>query len=188
MPEQRTADETKVDTVELDSEAPVALVDMDGTLCDCSGAITRGLALLRGPLEDTREEETSEPSAHIAARRSLLMSVPGFWRSLQPLPLGFQLLAALHELGFNTYILTKGPREHSVAWMEKVDWCRQYVPHLPIVMTEDKGVVHGAVLVEDWPPYAAQWLRGCPHGLVIVPAQPWNTNIEDLLSPRAVRY
>jgi 5'-nucleotidase len=187
MLEQRVGNETKLDNG-LSPDAPVALVDMDGTLCDCSGALARELAALRAPSEGTKEDESSEPPAYIAARRRLIMSAPGFWRNLQPLQLGFEIVGLLQELGFTTYVLTKGPREHSVAWMEKVDWCRQYVPHLPIVITEDKGIVHGAVLVEDWPPYASQWLRACPQGLVIVPAQPWNANVDGLLSTKAIRY
>jgi 5'-nucleotidase len=170
------------------SEAPVALVDMDGTLCDCSGAIARELAKIRGPHEDPREEESPDPPAHIAARRCLIMSLPGFWRNLQPLPLGFHIVELLSELGFETRVLTKGPKGHSLGWMEKFDWCRQYVPQMPVIMTEDKGLVHGAVFVEDWPPYIARWFRACPRGLVIAPAQPWNLDIEATFPARSIRY
>ena len=180
------ATNNNVDALEFD--VPVALVDMDGTLCDTAGAIARGFAELRGPHEDPREEEKSDPPTHIAARRRLIMSVPGFWRNLQPLALGFHIVEVLSDLGFDTHILTKGPSEHSLGWMEKFDWCRHHVPHMPIVMTEDKGLVHGAVLVEDWPPYIARWLRRCPRGLVIVPAQPWNSSIEASFPVGSIRY
>jgi hypothetical protein len=172
----------------LGSDVPVALVDMDGTLCDCAGAIARGFAELRGPCEDPRDEEKPDPPAHIAARRRLIMSMPGFWRNLQPLPLGFHIVEVLKELGFEAHILTKGPSAQSLGWMEKFDWCRQHVPHMPIVIAEDKRLVHGAVLVEDWPPYIGRWLQGCPHGLVIVPAQPWNTRIEASFPASSIRY
>jgi hypothetical protein len=168
--------------------APIALVDMDGTLCDCAGAIAKGFAELRGPYEDARDEEKSDPPAHIVARRRLIMSVPGFWRNLERLPLGFHLVEVLRECGFQTHILTKGPSDQSLGWMEKFDWCRRHVPGIPIIMTEDKALVHGAVLVEDWPPYIARWLRTCPRGLVIVPAQPWNTGTVAPSSPRLIRY
>jgi len=172
----------------LEFDIPVALVDMDGTICDCAAAITKGFAELRGPHEDPHDEEADEPSNHIIARRRLIMSVPGFWRNLRPLPLGFHVLEVLEELGFKTYVFTKGPSDQSLGWMEKFDWCRHYVPHLPIVMTEDKRLIHGAVLVDDWPPYIAQWLSGCPNGLVIVPAQPWNINIEACFPAQSIRY
>jgi hypothetical protein len=169
-------------------QVPVALVDMDGTLCDCSGAIAGGLAELRGPHDDPREEENPDPPAYIIARRRLIMSVPGFWRNLQPLPLGAQIVAVLRELGFDTYILTKGPRDQPLGWTEKLEWCRHHLPHVPVVMTEDKGLVHGTVLVEDWPPYIRQWLRRNSAGLVIVPAQPWNSDVEASLPARSIRY
>lgn len=169
-------------------DVPVALVDMDGTLCDCAAAIAKGFADLRGPHEDPRDEDADDPPNHITARRRLIMSVPGFWRNLRPLPFGFHILAVLRELGFKTYVFTKGPSDQSFGWMEKFDWCRHYIPHLPIIMAEDKRLVHGAVLVDDWPPYIAQWLRGCPTGLVIVPAQPWNINVEESFPTHSIRY
>jgi hypothetical protein len=107
---------------------------------------------------------------------------------LRPLPIGFQLIDILKSLGFDLYILTKGPSEHSLAWMEKVDWCRHHVPDIPIVMTEDKRLIRGSVFVEDWPPYITEWLRASPDGIVIAPAQPWNVNVEELFPGKCIRY
>ena len=188
IPQQEYVTEADIKIEGLESSRLVALVDMDGTLCECSGAIMSGLAQLRGPLEDPAEERLSEAPAHIVARRRLIMSVPGFWRDLQPLRFGFDVIGALDEYDFKSYILTKGPRENSVGWMEKFEWCRKHVPDLPIVITEEKAIVHGAVLVEDWPPYIAQWLHSCPTGLVIVPAQPWNLDVERSFPAQAIRY
>lgn len=171
-----------------EAESPIALVDMDGTLCDCAAAIAEGLANLRGPNEDSREEQNSELPAHIIARRRLIMSVPGFWRSLRPLPLGSQIVALLREIGFNTYVLTKGPRDQALAWTEKFEWCRDHVPDISVIVTEDKSLVPGTVFVEDWPPYFDQWLQRHPRGFVVVPAQPWNVNAEESFPGRTVRY
>ena len=173
---------------DLRSNAPVALVDMDETLCDYSGAIQKGLAALRGPGEDPGDEQSPDPPPYIAARRRLIMSVPGFWRSLRPLPFGFQIVEALAELGFDTHIVTKGPSDQPLAWMEKVEWCRQHVPQTPVVIAEDKGLVRGEVLVEDWPPYIARWLERRPRGFVIVPAHPWNADVEATFPGKAMRY
>lgn len=170
------------------SNAPVALVDMDETLCDYSGAIATGLAKLRSPDEDPREEENPDPPAYIAARRRLITSAPGFWRNLRPLPLGFQIVQVLAELDFNTHIITKGPSDQPLAWMEKVEWCREHVPEVPLVIAEDKGLIVGEVLIEDWPPYIARWLQRCTDGLVIVPARPWNSDVELAFSKRCIRY
>lgn len=161
---------------------------MDGTLCDYAGAVAEGLARLRGPTEDPDVELLNDEPPHIAARRRMLTSVPGFWRNLRPLVLGFDLLHELEELRFYPHILTKGPTNVSLGWMEKFDWCKTHVPHLPIIMTEDKGLVYGKVLVDDWPPYVVRWLEWRPRGLVIVPAQPWNVDIEARFPEHCIRY
>ncbi len=170
------------------ASGPIALVDLDGTLCDCAGALARALFEIRGPAENARDENSADPLPHIVARRRMVMSTPGFWRSLDPLPLGFQLLDVLHQQGFQTHILTKGPANQPLAWMEKFDWCRRHVPHLPVIMTEDKGLIHGEVLVDDWPAYIARWLHWRPSGLVIVPAQPWNADIAARFPVNSIRY
>jgi len=167
--------------------APRALVDMDETLCDYSGAIAAGLARLRGPREDPKLEDGPNPPAHIAARKRLITAVPGFWRNLAPLRSGFDVLDILISLGFDTYIVTKGPAGLPSAWTEKVEWCREHAPGLPLVVADHKEVVAGDVLVEDWPPYIERWLERCPQGLVVVPATPWNSDW-CLASSLSIRY
>lgn len=54
-------------------------------------------------------------------------------------------------------------------------------------MSEDKSVVHGDVLVEDWPPYIVQWRQRWPNGFVIIPAQPWNADLK-ALPENSIRY
>jgi len=154
---------------------PVALVDLDGTLCDFDLAMKEALERLRSPLEDSKLDEFAyEDVPHIKARRRLIKSQPGFWRNLPVLPLGFDILDMLQELGFRPHILSKGPFHVAAAWGEKVEWCRAHVPHLPIILSEDKGLVYGKTLVDDWPPYFERWLTWRPRGLVVIPAQPWN--------------
>ena len=170
------------------SAEPIALVDMDGTLCDYSGAIAKALGALRSPEEPEIDPERDELPPHVEARRKLVSAVPGFWRNLERLPLGFDVLHELEALKFQPYILSKGPSSNSLAWMEKVDWCRAHIPHVPIIVTEDKGLVYGKVLVDDWPPYIERWLKWRPRGLVVVPAQPWNLDIEARFPARCVRY
>jgi hypothetical protein len=70
--------------------------------------------------------------------------------------------------------------------MEKFDWCRRHVPKLPVIMAEEKGLVFGDVLVDDWPAYIARWLCWQPRGLVIAPAQPWNA--KTAFPTNALRY
>jgi hypothetical protein len=100
---------------------------------------------------------------------------------------GLQLVDLLIELEFDTFVFTKGPRDNANAWAEKFAWCRLHVPQLKVIVSEDKSVVHGDVLVEDWLPYIVQWRQRWPNGFVIVPAQPWNADIEEL-PENSIRY
>ena len=155
---------------------PIALVDLDGTLADCGSAIAERLAALRLPDDSPEDELKSEPPPHILARQQQIMATPGFWRDLRPIPSGLRLVEVLIELDFETFIFTKGPSDISNAWAEKFDWCRVHVPELKVIVSEDKSVVQGDVLVEDWPPYIDQWRHRWPNGFVIIPAQPWNAD------------
>jgi hypothetical protein len=113
------------------------------------------------------------------------MAEAGFWANLQPRLEGFELLELIKDQGFQILVVTKGPPDSSVAWADKVAWCRRYLPGVPVVVTDDKSRVHGHVLVDDWMPYVDAWQAQWPKGLAIVPEQPWNANM--LLGPRCIR-
>jgi hypothetical protein len=166
---------------------PIALVDMDGTLCDYDGKMRDQLAELRCPEEPELADWDDSP--HMSARRRLIKRLPGFWEDLAPLRLGFELLELVVELDFDVHILTKGPSGASAAWAEKVRWCQRHVPDVPITITSDKGLLYGKVLIDDWPPYFLRWLEWRPRGLVVIPAQRWNTAYADVdRSPSCIRY
>jgi hypothetical protein len=97
-------------------------------------------------------------------------------------------LTEVRELRFRCYVLSKGPRKVSPAWSEKVDWCNEHLPDLPIHLSEDKGMVYGKVLVDDWPEYVERWLEWRPRGLVISVAQPWNVGLDVKFPSNVVRY
>ncbi|MBJ6764924.1 hypothetical protein JGU66_29520 [Myxococcaceae bacterium JPH2] len=163
----------------------VALVDMDGTLCDYEGAMQRDLERLRSPAEPVPSPADAD-APWLRARRDLIRSQPGWWARLEPRKLGFDVLELLRALEFEVHILTKGPTaSHAPAWSEKLQWCQQYVPDTRVTVTMDKGLVYGKVLVDDWPEYILRWLTWRPRGLVIVPANPWN---EGFSHPNAIRY
>ena len=52
-------------------------------------------------------------------------------------------------------------------------------------MTEDKGLVYGKVLFDDWPEYITSWLEYRPRGLVIMPNHPHNQGFKH---PNVIRY
>lgn len=159
----------------------VGLVDMDGTLCDYDGTMTRDLAALRGP----GEPPATGDEGWLRAREAMIRRQPGWWRGLPRFQLGFDVLAELQARQFEVHVLTKAPASTPSAWSEKLEWCQQHLPGVPVTMTMDKGLVYGKVLVDDWPPYVERWLAWRPRGLVIVPAHAYNAGFSH---PNAIRY
>lgn len=125
------------------------------------------------------------------ARRKLVQRVPGFWRGLARIELGFDVVGTLQSAGFSIHVLTKGPQSNSIAWSEKLDWVRQHLPGATVTVTGDKSIAYGRVLVDDWPEYFLPWLARRPRGLVVAVAQPWNLDYAEggrLAHPNVLRY
>ena len=160
----------------------LALVDMDQTLCDYEGAVRAKLVELYGPLPTTVTlDGIYKPAV------DLIKLVPGFWKKLPKIELGFQLVEALKSWGFSIHILSKGPYRTVSAWSEKVEWCREHLPGVPVTITEDKGLMYGKILVDDWPIYCEQWLQWRPRGLVLMPAYTYNEGFDTRFPDRVVR-
>ena len=155
----------------------VALVDMDGTTADFNGQLDRDLETMRGPTEEPCGTQ-HDNLPHIEARAKSIKRQPGWWRNLPVLQDGMHIVELLRQEGYRLMVLTKGPTTTTSAWTEKVDWCRQYLPDAQVSIVEDKGLVFGKVLVDDWPAYAERWLAWRPRGLVIMPDRPWNQGFE----------
>lgn len=162
----------------------VALIDLDGSTADFDWAMAEELEKLRGPDEPPLGNYRPAPS-HIVARQRLIKKMPGFWRNLPPLQLGFDVVGILRELEFQLVVLSKGPRKNSTAWAEKAEWVIENIPDASITITENKSLTYGRALVDDWPEYYLPWLEVRPRGIVVAVAQSWN---EGETHPRVVRY
>lgn len=149
-----------------------ALVDMDSTLCDYEGAMQDELTKLCGP-------EAGIHDSKYKAIIDLIKKQPGFWRNLKAIPSGFKMCNILKTAGFEINILTKGPYKTTSAWSEKVEWCRDHCPGAPVTITENKGLVYGRILFDDWPVYCEAWLEFRPRGLVIMPAYAYNKGFDE---------
>lgn len=162
----------------------VALFDLDGTLADYDEALDRDIKTVLPPeYEDCWRANQDKP--FIKNLIKLIRSQPDWWTKLKRLQDGFELLSLLKEMGFSLNILTKGPYNHPNSWGEKVSWCREHVAGAAVTITEDKSLVYGKILVDDWPPYVEAWLKHRPRGLVIMPDRPWNQGCEH---PQIIRY
>jgi len=166
---------------------PIALFDLDGTLADFDASMQVKLAELRSPGDDPAVED-DEGIPYVKARRRLIKNQPGFWRGLATIPLGFQILEEARAQRFWCQILSKSPRKIPPAAGEKIEWCVEHVPDLPIVLSEDKGLVYGKLLCDDWPEYVERWITWRPRGLVISVAQRWNVGLDRRFPKNVVRY
>lgn len=160
-----------------DAEDLIALIDLDGTLADYDKEMKRKQALLASPNEPPftdRYDEGGEEPPYIEARRKMIQRQPGFWRGLEKLPLGFDVLTELRIAKFKLHILTKGPQNNGMAWMEKLEWSREHVSDAVVHVSGDKSLVFGRALFDDFPEYFMGWLKHRPRGQVICLPHPWN--------------
>lgn len=162
---------------------------MDGSLADYTGALVRDLALLRSPGEEVVTLDSiwdQDKRGHVANRIRLIKSQPGWWLRLAPIQAGMDVLDVCRRFHFDIHILTKGPKKHSPAWDEKVQWCQKYIHEdVDIHVTSDKGLVYGKILYDDYPEYMLRWLAHRPRGLGIMPVTPAN---KDFRHPNVVMY
>ena len=177
-----------------EAEDLIALIDLDGTLADYDGEMKRQQALLASPNEPPftdRYDEGGEEPPYIEARRKMIQRQPGFWKGLKKLPLGFDVLTQLRVAEFELHILTKGPQNNGMAWMEKLEWSREHVSDAIVHVSGRKSLVYGRILVDDYPEYFEGWLKVRPRGQVICLPCAWNEAYAKGGSkehPRVLRY
>jgi hypothetical protein len=100
--------------------------------------------------------------------------------------MGMGVLNICRRLGFEIHALTKGPKRHSRAWREKVEWCQEHIAEdVDIHITSDKGLVYGKLLYDDYQDYMDRWLAHRPRGLGIMPRTATNG---DYRHPNVVMY
>lgn len=160
---------------------------MDGTLCDFDGALTRDLNKINSPYDPAYlpgPDDSSDPP-YILARKAMIKRQPDWWLKLAKFRLGWDVLTIAIKAGYQPHILSKGPFSNADAWRQKHEWCRRELGPTPITLTEDKGLVYGRILVDDWPPYIEAWLAWRKNGTVIMPAHRWNVGYTH---PQMIRY
>jgi 5'-nucleotidase len=164
----------------------VFLFDMDGSLADFDGSLRLELERMRGPEEPPTDLPRAWQTPHLRARIEAVRSRPGWWAQLPPLEAGMRVYRKALEIGFDCQVLTKGPKGHSRAWAEKVDWCKRWLgPDVDVHIVSDKGLVYGRALYDDHPPYVEAWLRHRPRGLVVMPVNALN---RDFRHPNVLPY
>lgn len=166
-------------------KSQIALFDLDGTLADYDGQLLEDLRSIASEYEPPPSLYSNIP--YLEARRHVITSQAGWFLKLRKFKLGWDVLEIAKEIGYSISVLTKGPSTKHIAWSEKVEWCNKHLADYieGVTIAHDKGLVYGAVLVDDWPDYVERWLKHRPRGLVIMPANDHNA---DFKHPNAVRY
>lgn len=150
----------------------IALLDMDGTVCKWHEQLEKDLNDVLGDARKTLPPETVTKIEH------LIRSKPGWYLNLEPIPLGIKLAEMLHVIGFTVMVATKATPKATNAWSEKAAWCQKYLPFAKVTVSEDKTLMYGKILVDDYQKFADPWLLRRKRGYVILPDQPWNQGYE----------
>lgn len=166
---------------------PIALFDMDGTLCDYDTSLFKELERLRSPQEPVFYPPLRDNVPdYIKRRADLIRASSSWWENLPRFQLGWDVLEAAKNIGFNIMILTQGPRKNPESWSGKKRWIDKHLGQdADITITRDKGLVYGKVLVDDYPKYIERWLSWRERGLVIMPASESNRDYEH---PQVIHY
>lgn len=164
-----------------------ALIDMDGTVADWDASVTKHLAETASPAD---RENYGDPGSWLAGyvrgarpewleeRIEMIMRQSGFWENLPPIPVGLQVVDLMADLGFRIMVASKSPNDKPTAWTEKCLWCFKHLPDdHGITLTQDKSLMMGDVLFEDWPSYIRAWRANSPDGKVVVLDHPHNRQV-----------
>ncbi len=166
----------------------IANVDMDDTLFDYKGQLTKDLEKLRRPHEPLFE---FFPGVHmpdyIIKRIRGITATSGWWANLPKFQLGWDIWSLLGEMDFSREILTKANLKNPNMWKGKIECIVKNIGYnFPATVTSsEKGRHYGNVLMDDWQNYMLNWLAHRPRGLGIMPAHPYN---KDFKHPQVVRY
>lgn len=157
----------------------IGLFDLDGSLADYEGQLTKDLVELLSPEDFKRFQELgmwqADEQKPFKGLIRLIKKQPCWWRSLPVLENGMKIYRLALQIGFENHVLTKGPKRYPRAWKEKVEWCQEHLGDMVnIHITSNKAMVYGRFLYDDYPDYVDPWLRARPRGIAIMPVNQTN--------------
>ena len=159
------------------------LVDLDDVLADWNGHLDKLMdnhpSLHDVPRKAERvswdwDEVTDEQYALLRA----IMDEPHFYQMLLPLPGAQEGVAALEASGAEVFLVSSPLLTNHGCPSEKYEWVREYFgPSLAqrLILTHDKTVIHGDVLIDDKPKITGANVR--PSWRRIIFDQPWNQGV-----------
>ena len=103
----------------------------------------------------------------------------GFIRSLPPIKRGIEAILEIDKLGHNVFICTSPLSEYKNCVLEKYEWVEKYLGKewtKKIILTKDKTVIGGDVLIDDRPEFKGEMI---PKWEYVIFDQPYNRHIKD---------
>jgi 5'-nucleotidase len=153
---------------------PVVLLDMDGVLVDWDAGFRRAFAPGDSSIDRSKSyymEDCVPPELREQALRT--MNQPGFFRSLPPMAGAVEAVHALAAAGFSLYVCTSPLPDNRTCCQDKLDWVKEHlgdvIPHERIVMTRDKTLISGDVLIDDKPKVTGTMIPTWEHILFDAP-------------------
>jgi len=180
----------------------IVLVDMDNTMVDWDGEFIRRFAQVSGQPESdvaklvrSRRHFEIEENFEASDRQSVLSVVAsaGLYESLQPLPGALDALRAMVQLGADVRLVTSPhPTCPGPCALEKYSFVRKHLGDSWIerlIITRDKTLVHGDLLVDDKPKITGTFSLGqnrpTPWTHVLF-SQPYNEAVQE--KPRLSKW
>lgn len=159
----------------------LVLVDMDGTIADLEGRFLEQYNALY-PEDRAGPFKEWDLAAGIPAQRReeawRLLSKEGFFAGLDPLPGAIEAFHAMREAGNNVVLCTSPFISSRWCESEKRHWVEEYLGKefgRSMVITKDKTLVRGDVLIDDKPAITGLLAPAWQHVLV---DQAWNRHLE----------
>lgn len=137
------------------------LIDQDGVLADFDNAFHAAWEALDHPHPALPPSERrnfyvrDDYPVHLRPTVEEIYTSPGFFRNLPPIEGAIEGVCELLALGHDVRICTSPLNQYRHCVLEKYEWVEQhlgvdFVNHRMIV-TKDKTLVHGDILVDDKP-------------------------------------
>ena len=172
----------------------VVLIDMDNTIVDWD--LEFGKRWIARRPDDTldliKQRKHFELEQNFPADTKPMaieiMSEPGFYAALEPQPGAVEAIKEMTDAGLHVLLCTSPtPFQYETCVAEKYAWVREYLGSEfleRIIITRDKSVIRGKVLIDDKPHVKGQC--DTPDWTQILFEQPYNLEVND--KPRMCKW